>query len=82
MRESIERLGLLCEELDALDGVIFDENTDEETADIFIDKFNATVEKVSELLESISGEQINRKTGELMARAKRVEIMRLVARLA
>ena len=81
MREHIKRLGLLCEELDALDEAIFDENTDEETADIFIDKFNATVEKVAELLESISGEQINRKTGELMARAKRGEIMRIVRRV-
>lgn len=82
MRESIERLGLLCEELDALDEVIFDENTDEETADELIDKFNATAEKVADLLASITGGQIARKTGELMARAKRVEIMRLVARLA
>lgn len=81
MNEKIKRLGLLCEELDALDEAIFDENTDEETADVFIDKFNATVEKVSELLECISGGQINRRTGELMARAKRVDIVRLVARM-
>lgn len=82
MREKIERLGLLCEELDALYEAIFDENTDDETADIFIDKFNATVDKVAELLECVSGGQINRKIGELMARAKRGEIMRLVARIA
>lgn len=81
MNDKIKRLGLLCEELDALDEAIFDENTDEETSDIFIDKFNTTVEKVSELLEDISGGQINRKTGELMARAKRGDIMRLVARI-
>lgn len=82
MKEKIKRLGLLCEELDALDEAIFDENTSEETADILIDKFNATAEKVADILTDITQGGITNRTGELMARGKRADIVRLVARLA
>lgn len=82
MKKILTDLATRLSRLDELDNLIFADTTNDEDSDRYIEVYNRDVEAAAKILNKVTHGKINTRTAELMARAKRNEIITLIAKMA